>query len=173
MQSGPVRVPKRKARVLPEDETVPISNGIANPENEDPSSLDAASSSAYSSDVSETQIETERPRKRRRVEADDLEAAYFQRLAKEEERDELRRRPRRPQSPSEALEDVSDADGEVVPVPEETSIIPVHEALVKESDDIDKSKVQSDRLSVERLNRCNKVKIFPKGTGEALRTPFE
>ncbi len=141
MQSGPVEVPKRTARVLAADKSPPSSNGLAQPTNENSSSFDSKSSSASTSDVSQTQIETARPRKRRRVEADDLEASYFQRLAKEEERDDLRRRSRRPQSPGEVLDDVSDVDGAAVIVPEEGSAIPVHEALINESDDVDKSKV--------------------------------
>lgn len=174
MQSGPVEVPKRRARVLPENESLPTSNGTAIPDNEDSSSSDSESSAASTSDVPEPQIETERPRKRRRVEADDLEAAYFQRLAQEEERDELRRRPRRPQSPSEALEDVSDANSEVAAVPEEIRTIPVHEALGEDNDGVDKSKVNRSvflsNVSVDAIRSKSSRKELVKHLEGPLRT---
>ena len=177
MQSGPVEVPKRKARLLPENESLPTSNGNAIPDTKDSSSSDSDSSAASTSDVPETQTETERPRKRRRVEADDLEAAYFQRLAQEEERDELRRRPRRPQSPSEVLEDVSDANSEVAAVSEEISNIPVHEALVGENDGVDKSKVNRtvflSNVSVDAIKSKSSRKELVNHLQGPLRTNHE
>ena len=174
MQYGPVHVPKRKARVLPEDVPPPTSNGRASPDDEHSSSSDTSSDLPSSPDVSERQTETERPRKRRRVEPDDLEGAYFQRLAKEEERDELRRRSRRPQSPSEALIDVSDSDGEAVAIPEESSTIPVHEALDNESNDVDKSKVNRtvflSNVSIDAIRSKSSRKELLKHLERPLKT---
>lgn len=173
MQSGPVEIPKRTARTLPEDDSIPISNGLASSENEEISISEAESSSASSSVVSERQLETERPRKRRRVEADDLEGAYFQRLAKEEEADELRRRARRPQSPNEALQDVSDDEGETKTVPEEHSSTLVHEALVSGSDDVEKSKVKRTVFLSNVSINAIRSKSSRKELLKHLESPFK
>lgn len=80
-QSGPVKAPKPKPRSLVEDESELGLEKINSKEDpEDPEEGSPIKSSSLS-DEHNIQVEVERPRKRRRVETDDLEGAYFQKTS--------------------------------------------------------------------------------------------
>ena len=169
-QSGPVEAPKRKSRVFeglhhrPKRAATPSSGSEDSP-NSDPSS------GASSSDIAEPQNHVERPRKRRRVDTDNLEASYFQRLAKEEEREELQRRPRRSQSPSQYLADLEDdAPG----VPEDDSSLPVHESLTQETQGIDKDRAKRtvflSNVSIDAIKSKSSRKELLSHLAGALKT---
>ena len=173
VQSGPVKPPQPRQRHVPEDKPEPVVNGLAASDEKASSSSEAESDISARVDVSQVQSEVDRPRKRRRIEADDLEASYFERLAKEEEREQRHRRQKRDESPSQALKDLSDIDDEDVAIPEDNTTVPVHEALARDkatsTEDKTKRTVFLSNVSVDAI----KSKTVRKTLLKHLEGPLE
>ncbi|ETN37282.1 uncharacterized protein HMPREF1541_08273 [Cyphellophora europaea CBS 101466] len=129
---GPVKVPEKPV-------TKPIKESrqsVTPPELPTPEETPSDSESSSEPDdlqASKARVkrDEERPRKRRRVDNEELEDVYFRRLAKEEERDLQQRQEQQDDgdevsdSPSNDLEDLSENESEAGVA----SVLPVHESL--------------------------------------------
>lgn len=126
--SGPVKAPKR-----PVIKSNQIQKATSKAVAELPTPDDTLSESEHGSDredaePGESNVDDDRPRKRRKVQEDDLEDVYFRKLAKEEQRDLQQSRglddnaSEVSDSPSNDLEDLSDED-------ETAAVLPMHESL--------------------------------------------
>lgn len=123
---------------------------------------------------------TERPRKRRRVaDGDDLEASYFKRLEREEEKEHqrsaLKEDTRGAHFNSNVEEDatsISDSDESAAGQPDD---IPRHEVLDKKLSNEDRLKrtVFLGNVSTEAIKSKSAKKILTKHLRSALKTPSE
>ena len=137
--AGPVKVPERPvANTASHKQHQSTISDLPTPE-ETPSGTESSSESdGTESSEGEAEPEQEPPRKRRRVENEELEDAYFRKLADAEQRDlKQRQGPRLDQeedevsdSPSNDLEDLSE-DEDVI---HEDSTLPIHESLAGTQD---------------------------------------
>jgi nucleolar protein 12 len=133
---------------------------------------EASSVSSHSDQEPEAHIETERPRKRRRIEADDLEASYFQRLAKEDEREQQRRGSDVTEAHHGRQGDAH-ANGEGATETDDLEATLVHESLAQTADAGDKDKVQRtvflSNVSIEAIKSKQSRKTLLKHLESALK----
>lgn len=192
--SGPVKLPEKSisnARASVKQE--PVVSDLPTPETTASDVGEKAGEESSELSESEADIEQERPKKRRRVQEDELEDVYFRKLADAEDRDLKQRQEQQPDeeddevsdSPSNDLEDISDdEDGAGLAVP-------VHESLSgsKDEDLADKTSrtiflsnvstaVIKDKTAKKAL-LSHLESAFPKDTSakiESIRfrsTPYE
>lgn len=131
--AGPVKVPERPVANTASDKRQQAAvSDLPTPE----TTPSEAESGSELDDEAEPQQEP--PRKRRRVENDELEDAYFRKLANAEQRDLQQRQSQQPDqddgevsdSPSNDLEDLSDDEDDI----DEDQSVPVHESLAGTKD---------------------------------------